>query len=550
MTTPVPDTSDGVWRGRRAQLDTEANDLQRTCGEHADLVIDVARTVFDRFHPLLGFAHRQLVQLEVTTLRSLVPLQMSLQVGRGQCDACSSLGQLRILSMELSGSQAEGLGDLSAEHRLPTALSDHDYMCELGPVHWAGAEGSGGSTDTARLSVVATQNPGFVRLLQERQPGCRHSHPEEFSADSVRRWMCDLMRVCLEPEDVEQLNITGPASSFTTAGLDHCLPRDKDMVPCLLAPSWPAAEFLERSHRCGWPPPDVVESIRKFGTHLVPVGCPGSDSALSEWRLSFSRAEIVVVWLLSQQQRHAVMVLKACRTALGSPGKAVKSYFLKTSLLWLVQRGSAGQWSSIRRGAIAILDFLEEAIGARRLPCFFWADINLLKFTTSNELSAMQRTVGLLRQCLSRQLMRSCAGTIPSPVDHLLEENNRGQPLPERQLRIRLARWLLVNSVRRAVLALNVQETWKLYAPLAAAVPSLSTTDLLRIHHLSFRPVQVVWFQALLLLMPTDRTPGWPRLEAAEDGRFTWDASPLVAAAHRDRSTVHPGATGRCPGLV
>jgi len=78
-----------------------------------------------------------------------------------------------------------------------------------------------------------------------------------------------------------------------------------DFVYCIRCPVWPteAAEWPVRRRYHGWPDVETIVHAIGDGCDVVPVGHPSCTFSSSQWRLSFSRAEIVLLntWTLRQQ---------------------------------------------------------------------------------------------------------------------------------------------------------------------------------------------------------------------------------------------------------
>ena len=241
----------------------------------------------------------------------------------------------------------------------------------------------------------------------------------------------------------EEANSCGPAASYET----DMQPFDGvDMVPCLRASWWPSEEFFKRSRVRDWPPAAVREEMRQFGIHLVPVGAKGSSTELHEFRLSFSRPEVVAAWHLLPEQRNSLCMLKLCKVKLGPEGKPVKSYFMKTALFWLCQDTDVTQWTSITQGMHMIIDYLERAVDARYLGCFFWSEINLLRQSSPSDLAEMRHTLSLLRRNLTPLLAHGLSPFIEGRLAPcILRESS--QQLSERQLRVCLTRCLVMYAV-------------------------------------------------------------------------------------------------------
>lgn len=509
-------------------------------------------------------------------------------------DCCAVLSRLRVCSGVLSGSQMEGFGDTEVTVRLesdhdtmldfgpvrwiqPAAQSRTAGHCAVEPAvlasHLANLEladhntrylpgqpsglsesvppqcsnstefGSqmaslrnsppprkdgAGSSEPPLLRLVPTANPGFVQVLKVKTPCCGHPEEQVFSAVELRRLMERYARVGLQGAS---LAASGPAVTLT---MDHPVIVsgifDNDLVPCLRAPFWPSREFEERPRRRDWPPEAVRRDIVRFGMHLVPTGCKGSATEESEWRLSFSRAEVAAAWYLEEVQRCTLLVLKTCKKQLGPLPKVLKSYFMKTALYWLCQDTELSQWKGVVCGAHMVLNFLESAAATGRLECFFWREINLLARFSPEELAQMRKTVRQMRELLPRLAVRACADLHMRTVRLLLERQTGAAPLREGQLRSCLARALIIEGVNSALSMMLTSSTQRYVLD---SIPELlrcgAAAELFQMQRLLLMVtgLQMMLFRALLVA--PDHVAAQMRLTALGDGTFAWDAAPLMA---------------------
>ena len=384
---------------REALRDPNVTKLMHACGEHIDLVVDAALQDACSTEKEDSFLQNQMGE-HLWNSDNLWhrPLDLALQSRYADCP-CSPFGRLIRRNCVVSGSMAERLFNPVRPPKYQST-SDLDMMVELGPVCWTfpGTEETSPVEDTAtgpatattsdprgqdsdptpRLVIEETENPGFVLVLQERRDDCPHQERRPFKAEDVTQCFRDHQMVTLG-KDVTQQSTNGPACSFVkpTREVFHC--SDFDEVPCLYVPVWWFSdELFTRHRRYNWPSKNMLDDIRRYGLHLVPVGAPGSSTANLQWRLSFSKDEVVVTSDLTDLQKYAVIAFKICKTALGADGKVIKSYFLKTSLFWLCEQTPAEDWKSVTQGVLKLLDYLDHAVSTGHLPCFFWSRINLL----------------------------------------------------------------------------------------------------------------------------------------------------------------------------
>ena len=537
------------WRGMAKQL---AAEVLIKCGSNAQLAIDAALTTVQNCKNLM-FNHGDSIlrqqKLSGWALMCAQPLLDWLQAGFAECH-CSPFGRLRMLNLTGSGSLAEKLTGMQDGPTLQ-ATSDSDLMIELGPVHWVMAcpgqpttvqDQSRLNTDTnsgpgtagapnddssaPRLLIAETANPGFVRVLQERSENCPHEELLPFKSEKVRQLIDALYRIT-SPE--RQQSTAGPSTAnvVSESEPDVLSPSrilEHDHLACLYVPGWwPSDEFFKRPRKNDWPPKAMRDDIRQFGVHLVPTGAKGSPTEDSEWRLSFSRSELVVTSDLTEVQANSLVAFKTCKTSMGQEGKVIKSYFAKTALLWLRQELPVDVWTGAVEGAERIINFLEKAIKAGRLPAFFCADINLLQMTNRNERKAMLRALGNMKKHMAQLLLMNAV--IGAHLGLMLRREIL--QVSERQLRVYLARSSVVTGVEVSGEDRSEMPS-KRRRRLAALVHCATAEEVLAMMS-NERPLyiqQSALFHAFTVA-PADVQVKM-RLSSSGGGGFVWDAAPLM----------------------
>ena len=149
-------------------------------------------------------------------------------------------------------------------------------------------------------------------------------------------------------EDAESNNNEDPnldSVIVVDGGNDDDLPScDYDVVPAIRLPEWPAVahEWITR-HRL-WPSKDTVKAIVDKGI-LVVGKPPKGGNHLTDWRLSFSEAEVM---LISSKEfpcrQQAYRIFKyAVKTSLSNIS-VICSYHLKTILLWVSEKLPPNVW--------------------------------------------------------------------------------------------------------------------------------------------------------------------------------------------------------------
>ena len=291
-----------------------------------------------------------------------------------------------------SSNQSQPKTDAAA----PTKLSDREWT-------------SGQDLETPptlRLTAESSCRPGFLLLRHPLRPDCQHPEPLPLPSSRVRHLM-DAFGAGVSRGRRDQ---AGPAVTGRVKNLSpRAGPLAIDVVACLPLQrgGWNSDEFATRRRPSGQPSAETVARLCRTPVMVVPVGFPGGGREEVEWRLSFSRHEYSVYRAMDWEQRRCLVVLKYCRSAVGGSAAAVKSYYLKTALLWRWETASADSWdiSNLYTTILDLLEFLESSISRRELPCYFLRDINLLSSRSPADLAQLSAGVSAMRRRLLSSLL-------------------------------------------------------------------------------------------------------------------------------------------------
>ncbi|KAF0311343.1 hypothetical protein FJT64_017798 [Amphibalanus amphitrite] len=523
-----------------------AEQLQTRCGDLTSIVFnslalcDTADSAVPNFVLSVRHGHVQRVHMA-----RRAPLLEALQRACAGCRPVPDAPPLTVLSCALSGSGLERFHDLTVGQR---GTSDLDIMHRLGPARCRLAEGrwpngtppptSEADRDAPLLTVEPSEAPGFA-LVRSAATGAL------VSAARVRRLM--FAAVLLDSADGTEVGCSGPSAAVSPP--PDQVPNGLDNVPCLRLRQWPSDEFFRRHRPQDWPPPAARRDILQFGVHLVPVGSKFGALSEDEWRLSLSRAEVVAAWHLPNLYRAALIAVKNAKNLLGDEGKGLKSYYVKTTVFWMREQFAADQWQNVTEAVLVLLERLDSAAAAGSLPCYFWSEIDLFRFLNGAELAALRRTVALLRARLGSLLTVWSAYYCSPALRPLLETDLSEAPLPEVQVRTRLARGLVVWAIVSGLHfrpAAPVHDSW-----CAGRVPDLlrraAVPELLWLHLLMTSQCRMQQYLLAALLVAPDQLVAGARLTPLPGGLLALDAAPLMALltpSDLQRLLVDPAAVG------
>ena len=153
-----------------------------------------------------------------------------------------------------------------------------------------------------------------------------------------------------------------------------------DIVPSIKCDSWPhIAEDWKRRKRF-WPPKSLVNRIIQEGHHVVGKASPGGDS-YSEWRLSFSEAELTLAEHRTHIQKKIYYIFKTIFKENLGKSDEISTYYLKTIMMWAMEQNPPEYWreDNIGQAVLGLLDDLYQALLTRTLSHYFIPQLNLLR---------------------------------------------------------------------------------------------------------------------------------------------------------------------------
>ena len=179
-----------------------------------------------------------------------------------------------------------------------------------------------------------------------------------------------------------------------------------DEVFCIRCLSWPsqAADWPTRHRSSGWPDSATVERVVSNGCDVVGVAHRlfRQDERItwSQWRLSFSRAEIVLLnnWMPEQQ---IVYHMIRCFTKIrqlndirdNTGAKIISNYNIKTLMLWACELQPRSWWTedlNFVRICVKLLLTLERWVTGARYKHYFVNNCNMLDHVNNSNYTLIQ----------------------------------------------------------------------------------------------------------------------------------------------------------------
>jgi len=190
-----------------------------------------------------------------------------------------------------------------------------------------------------------------------------------------------------------------------------------DLVPCTRCLSWPlqAADWPTRHRNYGWPDSATVDRVVSSGCDVVEVAhrlLRQDELGKYQWRLSFSRAEIVLInsWTKVQQIVYHMLRFFMKTEGLGkirdnAGNKIVSNYNIKTLILWACEMKGRSWWIgdlNVVGICVKLLHILADWLTDARCPHYFINSCNL--FDSPDHLQLTQNTVHILQSVTEADL--------------------------------------------------------------------------------------------------------------------------------------------------
>jgi len=176
-----------------------------------------------------------------------------------------------------------------------------------------------------------------------------------------------------------------------------------DAVYCVRCLSWPsqAADWSTRHRNYGWPDSSTVDRVVSNGCDVVGVAhrqCKQHQwMGKHQWRLSFSRAEIVLInsWMPVQQiVYHMLRVFVKTELLKDTDAsEALSNYHIKTLMMWACELKSSSFWTddlNLVRICVELLHTLSVWLTDARCQHYFINNCNLIDNSLRVEIIASQ----------------------------------------------------------------------------------------------------------------------------------------------------------------
>ena len=199
-----------------------------------------------------------------------------------------------------------------------------------------------------------------------------------------------------------------------TAGLPQFTQLTLDEVDAIFCPYWPeeAEEWFTRTSVSEWPDKNLKDHIMRRGCHLVAKSHHTEPDDSTQWRYSFSQAEIILINSWNDVQKYIYHILrvikgritKKCKT----PEKSIFNNFLfKTLMLWASEKKPSVFWNEafVESSIAELLVQAIECLIDRECPHYFIPKVNILDHSididTGDEISSLEEHMRELQSIMS-----------------------------------------------------------------------------------------------------------------------------------------------------
>jgi len=218
-----------------------------------------------------------------------------------------------------------------------------------------------------------------------------------------------------------------------------------DVVTCVRCLSWPpqAADWPTRHRNCDWPDSATVDRVVNNGCDVVHVAhrqCRQHEwMSKYQWRLSFSRAEIVLLnsWMPVQQiVYHMLRVFmkteRLTDSADNSGADKLSNYHIKTLMLWACEMKLRMWWTqnfSVVKISVELLHSLAVWLTGGHCPHYFINDCNLIdtSFDLFTRKMIVSRLMSITKSWLSlwfiKNYVQKCSQHCPHNLSRLFNDS-------------------------------------------------------------------------------------------------------------------------------
>ena len=293
------------------------------------------------------------------------------------------------------------------------------------------------------FEIVDSHIPGYVYLNLSYKISKNNDNGHYVIAEYAKRWNSILSHNPYITAGVsDRTKIHGPSACTRIADMISGK-LDIDTVPCVRCLVWPtqADDWPTRHRNSDWPDAATVDRVVSSGCDVVGVAhslCKEDEwMSKHQWRLSFSRAEIVLLnsWIPVQQTvYHMLRMFSKTERLISSarnPDKCTLSnYHIKTVMLWACELKPLGWWtggSTLVSLCLQLLQFFNEWFTTMNGQHYFINNVHFFHYFDRFSIDTVAAVVNTTTEdCLARwfvdNYIRKCAELCPGNISLLCSD--------------------------------------------------------------------------------------------------------------------------------
>jgi len=286
--------------------------------------------------------------------------------------------------------------------------------------------------------IIDSHLPGYV-YLELRYLLTECSDGDKYNAIEYDTGQYALNQLYVIGQHTDLADIHGPAVATRPPSSSTLL--SVDIVGCVRCLLWPpqAADWSTRHRTYGWPDSATLDLVVNNGCDLVGVAhrqCR-QDKWMSkrQWRLSFSRAEIVLInsWMPVQQivyhvLRYFIKTEQLTNCAGNSSAGTLSNYHIKTLMLWASELKSTSWWTddvNLVRMCVQLLHYLAKCLSYGQYQHYFISNCSLIdnSFNVTNigyQLTLIDET--WMSRWFVDNYIRACLQLCPQNISRLFAD--------------------------------------------------------------------------------------------------------------------------------